>query len=96
MNLALSSYQTMAVGIFLYYLGKYLKAHLQFLQTYCIPNPVIGGLLFALLNLALYETGAGGIGLDTAQQSFFMNIFFTSVGFMASAALRHRPSSSSL
>lgn len=84
---ALSSYQTLAVGILLYYLGKFLKKRIQFLQTYCIPNPVIGGVLFALLNLFLYESGAGAIKLDTVQQSFFMNMFFTSVGFSASYAL---------
>lgn len=87
MTLTLSSYQTLAIGIFLYYLGKFLKARIKCLQTYCIPNPVIGGLLFALLNLAFYETGAGAIKLTTDLQSFFMNMFFTSIGFTASAAL---------
>ena len=85
--MAMNSYQTLAVGILLYYLGKYLKAHIKFLQTYCIPNPVIGGILFALVNLALHQSGVGPIKLDTVQQSFFMNIFFTSVGFSASVAL---------
>lgn len=84
---ALNSYQTLAVGILLYYLGKFLKKRIQFLQTYCIPNPVIGGVLFALLNLLLHESGAGAIKLDTVQQSFYMNMFFTSVGFSASYAL---------
>ena len=84
---ALNSYQTLAVGILLYYLGKLLKKNIRFLQTYCIPNPVIGGVLFALLNLALFESGVGAIKLDTVQQSFFMNMFFTSVGFSASYVL---------
>ena len=87
MTLALNSYQTMAVGILLYYLGKFLKARIKFLRTYCIPNPVIGGILFALLNLALHQSGVGAIKLDTVQQSFFMNMFFTSIGFTASFAL---------
>ena len=85
--LALNSYQTLAVGILLCYLGKLLKKNIRFLQTYCIPNPVIGGVLFALLNLALFESGVGAIKLDTVQQSFFMNMFFTSVGFSASYVL---------
>lgn len=85
--LALNSYQTLAVGILLYYLGKLLKKNIRFLQTYCIPNPVIGGVLFALLNLALFESGVGAIKLDTVQQSFFMNMFFTSVGFSTSYVL---------
>ena len=33
MTLALNSYQTMAVGILLYYLGKFLKARIKFLRT---------------------------------------------------------------
>ena len=77
----------MAVGTLLYYLGKYLKSRIRFLQTYCIPNPVIGGILFALINLALHQAGGSAIKLDTVQQSFFMNMFFTSVGFTASFAL---------
>ena len=87
MTLALNSYQTMAVGIFLYYLGKFLKARIRLLRTYCIPNPVIGGILFALLNLVLHQSGMGAIKLDTVQQSFYMNMFFTSVGFTASFSL---------
>ena len=87
MTLALNSYQTMAVGILLYYLGKFLKARIKFLRTYRIPNPVIGGIVFALLNLALHQSGVGAIKLDTVQQSFFMNMFFTSIGFTASFAL---------
>lgn len=87
---ALNSYQILAVGILLYYLGKWLKTKIKFFQTYCIPNPVIGGVLFALINLALFEAGTGAIKLDTVQQSFFMNMFFTSVGFSASYALLKR------
>ena len=77
----------MAIGTLLYYLGKYLKSRIKFLQTYCIPNPVIGGILFAIINLVLHQTGGSAIKLDTVQQSFFMNMFFTSVGFTASFAL---------
>ena len=87
MTLALNSYQTMAVGILLYYLGKFLKARIKFLRTYCIPNPAIGCCFCALLNLALHQSGVGAIKLDTVQQSFFMNMFFTSIGFTASFAL---------
>ena len=71
---ALNSYQTLAVGILLYYLGKLLKQKIKFLQTYCIPNPVIGGVLFALLNLALFEAGTGAIKLDTVQQLSLIHI----------------------
>ena len=84
MEISISSFQTIALAVAVYYLGKYLKSKVGFFNEYCIPNPVIGGILFALLNLALHQSGALIMHMDTSLQSFFMTMFFTSVGFTAS------------
>lgn len=57
------------------------------LNNYCIPAPVVGGLVYALVHLALYAAGVLTISFDGTLQTFFMTVFFTSVGFMASFKL---------
>lgn len=86
-EISISSYQTVALAIVVYYFGKFLKSKISFFDKYCIPNPVIGGVIFALFNLFLHETGIAKLHMDTDLQSFFMVMFFTSVGFTASIAV---------
>lgn len=59
----------------------------QFFQKFCIPAPVIGGLIFALLALGLRVSGLLQIEFDTTLQDVFMTTFFTSIGFSASFRL---------
>nr|MBP7896046.1 sodium/glutamate symporter [Ruminococcus sp.] len=56
---------------------------ISFLQKFCIPAPVIGGLLFAILTLVLYMTGVAVIDFDDTLKEVCMVFFFTSVGFQA-------------
>jgi len=79
--------KTLLVCVLLLITGRQVKAKLHFLQKYCIPAPVVGGLLFALLNLTLSETGIATFLFDKTMQKFFMNLFFTACGFSASIAV---------
>lgn len=90
MELSLNLYQTMALAVGVFYLGSFLRSKVKLFRDYCIPAPVIGGIIFALVNLVLYETGIVTLELDTSLQSTFMNIFFTSVGFSASISVVKR------
>ena len=83
MKLAFNLYQSMCLAVVVFYLGAFLKKRVKLFQTYCIPSPVIGGIIFAVVNLLLYEGHILDLTLDTTLQSVFMNIFFTSVGFTA-------------
>lgn len=83
MALSLNLFQSMALAVAVFYFGAFLKSKIQVFRTYCIPSPVIGGILFAVANLALYQSGVLILTIDTSLQSVFMNIFFTSVGFTA-------------
>ena len=84
MELVLDLYQTTGLALLLYALGSFLVKKVDFLRFCCIPAPVVGGVLFALLNLVLHQTGLMNITFDTTLQSIFMVWFFTSVGYNAS------------
>ena len=83
MNITLDMYQTIAVAVIVLMAGAFLKKRISFLQKFCIPAPVIGGLLFAILTLVLYMTGVAVIDLDDTLKEVCMVFFFTSVGFQA-------------
>ena len=76
-------YQTIAVAVIVLMAGAFLKKRISFLQKFCIPAPVIGGLLFAILTLVLYMTGVAVIDFDDTLKEVCMVFFFTSVGFQA-------------
>ena len=46
MLLSLDMYQTVAVAVLVLLLGSFLKKRIYFLEKFCIPAPVIGGLIF--------------------------------------------------
>ena len=76
-------YQTVAVAVVVLMIGNFLKKKISFLQKFCIPSPVIGGLLFAIFTLILYATGIAVIDFDDTLKEVCMVLFFTSVGFQA-------------
>lgn len=84
---ALNVYQTTGLAMLLYALGTLLVNKIAFLRKCCIPAPVVGGLIFAIINCALYMGGIVEITFDTTLQSIFMVWFFCSVGFNASFKL---------
>ncbi len=79
--------QTLFIAVVLLLFGNFLRSKVKFLVRYCIPGPVVGGLLFAISILALRQTGIVMFKFDTILQQFFMNLFFTASGFGASMAL---------
>ena len=81
--LKLDMYQTLAVAVVMLFVGGFLKKKIKFLEKFCIPSPVIGGVLFALLSLVLHLTGVVEFSFDETLKDVCMVIFFTSVGFQA-------------
>lgn len=80
---SLDMYQTLALAVAVLYLGGFLKKRIKLLETFCIPSPVIGGLIFAILSCILYTTGIMELTFDETLRNVCMVIFFTSVGFQA-------------
>ena len=83
LDITLDMYQTVAVAVVVLMIGNFLKKKISFLQKFCIPSPVIGGLLFAIFTLILYATGIAVIDFDDTLKEVCMVLFFTSVGFQA-------------
>ena len=83
MSIALDMYQTVAIAVLVLMLGAFLRKKIHFLEKFCIPAPVIGGLLFAILTCVLHGTGLADVSFDDTLKEVCMVLFFTSVGFQA-------------
>ena len=64
MEIQIDMYQTLAVSVLVLILGQFLKKRINFLEKFCIPAPVIGGLLFAVLTCVCYSLGIAEIKFD--------------------------------
>ena len=82
-EITLNMYQTAAIAMLLFVLGRFLTNRVEFLRKCCIPAPVVGGLIFALAHLGLYMAGVVQFKFDSNVKDFFMTLFFTSVGYTA-------------
>lgn len=86
-TLEFNMYQTLALAVVMLYVGTFLKRRIEFLETFCIPSPVIGGLLFAIVSCILYTSGVIGFSFDETLKNVCMVAFFTSVGFQANVKI---------
>ena len=82
-NIALDMIQTAAVGALALFIGMILTRKVAFLQKFCIPSPVSGGIIFSLITLALYGWFNIEVSFDGTLKDIFMLAFFTSVGFQS-------------
>lgn len=87
MTLKFDMYQTIALAVVVLLLGQALKRKINFLEKYCIPAPVVGGLIFAILALVLRQYDILTFEMDETLKSVFMTTFFTTIGFTASFKL---------
>ena len=83
MKIQLDMYQTIAAAVLVLMLGKYLKGKCSILEKFCIPAPVIGGVIFAVFTCICYVTGIAEFSFDDILKDVCMVFFFTSVGFQA-------------
>ena len=83
MEIYLDMYQTITVAVFVLMLGKVLKKKFGILERFCIPAPVIGGVVFAVFTCICYVTGIAEFSFDDILKEVCMVFFFTSVGFQA-------------
>ena len=72
--------QTVGFAIIVFYIGKLIRSKVQFFQTFCVPAPVIGGFLFAIIRLLLQIAGIANFEFDQTLKDPFMMVFFTSIG----------------
>lgn len=78
--------QTLALAGIVYLTGMVLKRKIKIFEQLNIPSAVLGGLVFAVINLVSHDRWLS-ITFDTSMQSLCMVLFFTSIGTNASFAL---------
>lgn len=83
MKVQLDMYQTLAIAVLVLLLGSCLRKKIKFLERFCIPAPVVGGLLFAIFTCICYVTHILEFSFDDTLKEVCMVFFFTSVGFQA-------------
>ena len=76
-------YQTLALAVMAPMLGAFIRKRIPVLERFCIPAPIVGGLVFAILSLILYLTDTAELVFDETLRTVCMVFFFTSVGFQA-------------
>src|SRR5699024_8262257 len=87
MELELNQITTIFLAVAVYFVGSFINKHVRILDRFCIPAPVVGGLLFAILATILKGSNLLNISLDTSLQDLFMLAFFTTIGLGASFGL---------
>ena len=75
--------QTAGIGALALIVGMVLTRRVAFLQRFCVPSPVSGGIIFSLITLILYGCFDVEVSFDDTLKDVFMLAFFTSVGFQS-------------
>lgn len=86
MALTLNFYATLLSMIFVLLLGRFLIGKVKFLQDYNIPEPVVGGIIAALLIFCFYRYGQIELKFDSSLKDPLMLAFYASIGLSADFA----------
>lgn len=84
MSITMNVYYTLALAVGVLLLGQVIKDHSAVLRKFCIPVPVVGGVLFALVITVGTLTKAFSISLDSSFNEFFSLLFYAGIGYTAS------------
>lgn len=88
--------QTAGLGALALVLGMCLTRRVKWLQRFCIPSPVSGGIVFSVVSLMLYKLWNVELVFDGTLKDVFMLVFFTSVGFQSNLKVLRRGGSTLL
>jgi ESS family glutamate:Na+ symporter len=90
MALSFDSLQTLALAICVLFVGSGVVGGIGFLRNNNIPVPVVGGMLFAVLNALLYAGLDVELTIDASLKGPLMLAFFTTIGLGADLRLLRR------
>ena len=82
-HIELDMIQTAGVGALALMAGMMMTRRIGFLQRFCVPSPVSGGIVFSFITLVLYGCLDVEVSFDGTLGDVFMLAFFTSVGFQS-------------
>ena len=86
MNIVFDTYQTLALASFVLLLGYFLVKRIRVLQTFNIPEPVVGGFIVAIALTILYKVNGTSFTFEKSLQTSMMLVFFSSIGLSANFA----------
>lgn len=86
MSYQLDAFGTIIAAVFVLLVGYFLVHRIRFLKKYNLPEPVVGGLVAAIVTFILFKYLNIEINFNVDIQKVFMLMFFTSVGLSASLA----------
>ncbi|KAB7649104.1 sodium/glutamate symporter [Polymorphobacter fuscus] len=81
--MAVSAFLALTFGIIAYFIGAGLTRRVQLLSAYSIPEPVSGGIVTALVALAVVSVTGREIQYDLAARDALLVYFFTTIGLKA-------------
>lgn len=81
MGVSLNMFMTLAVAVIVLLIGAWLRKKIKLLDKFCIPAPVVGGLLYALVMTVFHVFGIFDVEYDDTLKDVCMVAFFTTVGF---------------
>lgn len=87
MEIELALVETVAVSLAILFLGYFLNDRISLLKSNNIPEPVVGGVAFAIGSALLYTQAGVSFDFDMTLKSPMMLVFFTTVGLGASLKL---------
>ena len=88
--ISLSPVDSLLAACLVLLVGRLLTSRIGFLARYSIPDPVVGGLLFAIGVFVLTNWVGIDVQMDTEIRSVFLLIFFSCVGLTANLRLLKR------
>ena len=84
MNYELDAFLTIVISVIVLLIGHFFVKNITILKKYNIPEPVVGGLVAAVVTYILFVGLNITVSFDAKIQQIFMLMFFTSVGLSAS------------
>lgn len=79
-SLVIDGRETVVIGIFAVFLGKFVNARVAFLRTYQIPDSVTGGIVASILFGLIYGVTGVEFDFNTSVRDALLLIFFACIG----------------
>lgn len=89
-NISIDSFLSYTVGIIVFFIGVTLTKRFKTLQEYNIPEPVIGGLLAALIIYGFYIFSSIEIGFDLSTRDHLL-VHFSLLLVLVQVGIRKQP-----
>jgi ESS family glutamate:Na+ symporter len=84
--IAIDAFGTTTLGFLVYLVGSRITRSVAFLREFNIPEPVTGGILAALVTLALFLVTGHPTSFDLSVRDYLLVLFFSGIGLNARLA----------